>query len=71
MSYLPPQHVIERMAKHCRSCSECGEAPPCDTCMAGGVCMASCTCHEDRADDYYSDDEEPDEYEAATRKDPT
>lgn len=47
MSLLPPQHVLNEMAKDCRSCGICGVPPPCDTCMAGGVCFARCTCHEE------------------------
>lgn len=45
-SAMPPPEVIEAMAKGCKSCGECGEAPPCATCMAGGVCLASCRCEE-------------------------
>src|SRR6185312_13754526 len=48
---MPPPDVIEAMAKGCSSCGECGEAPRCATCMAGGVCLAECQCHE-------TDDEE-------------
>ena len=48
---MPPADVIEAMGKGCLSCGECGEAPPCATCMAGGVCLEECRCHE-------TDDEE-------------
>lgn len=60
---MPPPDVIESMARACRSCGECGEAPPCATCMAGGVCTVECRCGEvedgsDEADelDYQEDD---------------
>ena len=48
--FLLPQHVLSAMAKYCRSCPECGESPPCQTCMAGGVCLAHCSCDEDERD---------------------
>lgn len=43
---MPPPDVIEAMAKGCNGCAQCGEAPPCATCMAGGVCIEECRCGE-------------------------
>lgn len=54
--WMPPQELIERMAKVCRCCPECG-APPCDGCMAGGMCDEfRCSCDDEHEDDF--DDEE-------------
>jgi len=55
---MPPPDVIEALAKDCNSCGECGEAPPCATCMAGGVCLEECRCGEADAEDHDDPDDD-------------
>jgi hypothetical protein len=54
---LPPQELIESLAKDCRCCQECHPGDvPCAGLLAGGPCDQSrCTCddeYEDNCDDY-------------------
>lgn len=40
---------IAEMSKHCRCCALCGQNPPCDGVLAGGLCDDVCSC-DDRYD---------------------
>ena len=54
--FMPPASFYERMAKDCRCCPECQNAP-CDGVCAGGMCDEMCWCDDSDEDEDCDADE--------------